>query len=66
MLSLEAFTVHEYASRKFVSTVKEGSELVVIEDTANDNEAVTDDWEVITEAQIVGIPQLDKYRGCLR
>ena len=66
---LKNFIVREYASEKFLSLAKDGSEIETICDighTATSKEVVENDDKVITNAQIVGVPLLDKYKACLR
>lgn len=64
---LKNFEVHEFASKKFITKTKHGCEVVEIPDigdTANKPTNVED--EEIKDAQIVGVPQLTKYKSCLR
>ena len=65
---LKNFEVHEFASKKFITKAKHGCEIVpvpdIIGDIANRPSEIED--EEIKDAQIVGIPQLTKYKSCLR
>ena len=62
------FMVREYASKKFISKPKDGASVAQVQDigvvTLNDNSE--DDETVIYKAQIVAVPQLNKYHACLR
>ena len=60
------FIVREYACKKFISKAKEGSDIISIDDIGEVTQiALTEDQQV-HNGQIVGIPQLHKYRSCLR
>ena len=64
---LKNFEVHEFASKKFITKGKYGCEVIPILDIgeiAKRPNEVED--EEITNAQIIGVPQLMKYKSCLR
>ena len=64
---LKKFHVREYASKKFISKAREESEIFAIYDigvTASSNEDPQP--AEIHSALIVGVPQLDTYKSCLR
>ena len=64
---LKKFHVCEYASKKFISKAREESEIFAIYDigvTASSNEDPQP--AEIHSALIVGVPQLDTYKSCLR
>ena len=64
---LKIFQVHEFASKKFVSKAKEGSEAIPIPDIGNIvNRPTQVQDEQITNAQIIAVPQLTKHKSCLR
>ena len=64
--SLKNFAVREFANRKYLSIVKEESEIVPIEDIGevsvdtNNDEARS--GGTLTNVQIIAIPQLDSYK----
>lgn len=61
--------MREYGSKFFVSMAKEGCEIVHVEDigeTAPDEEVLEDDYEELTDAEVVGVVYLEEYRSCLR
>ena len=67
--SLKNFIVREFASKKFLSMGKEGSQIVSIEDIGDvveDNELLDEPDEEIRDAQIVGVAELNTYKACLR
>lgn len=45
---------------------KEGCEIVRVEETAPDEEVLEDDYEELTDAELVGVVYLEEYRSCLR
>ena len=64
---LKKFHVREYASKKFISKAREESEIFAIYDigvTASSNEDPQP--AELHSALIVGVPQLDTYKSCLR
>ena len=67
--SLRNFVVREYASKKYLSMPKDGSQIVSIDDIgAVDNESTSESERELLEihnAQIIGVPQLDSYKACL-
>ena len=65
---LKNFLVKEYATIKFLSMAKEGSEIHPISDIGKvkDSEEITDHIETIVNAVIIAVIQLDSYRSCLR
>ena len=64
---LEKFVVREYASQKYLSMSRSGSVIVVIDDIG-DVETVTYGTSAVTicNPEIIGVPQLDIYKACLR
>ena len=65
---LKNFVVREYGS-KYLSMAKEGCEIVSIDDigeTVLNDEVLQDDKEELTDAEIVGVGYLEKYKSCLR
>ena len=64
---LKNFEVHEFASKKYITKARHGCEIIPIEDIGDvaDKPSEVQDEE-IKNAQIVGVPQLTKYKSCLR
>ena len=66
---LKNFVIREYASRKFLSMAKEGSAVIPIGDigaTVEDDNLAEDGSEELSNAQIVGVLHLDRYKSCVR
>lgn len=69
--TLKNFVVREYKAKKYLSMPKEGWSVVKIndigevEDPESDSETTTNKAEV-NNAQIIAVPQLDRYKACLR
>ena len=64
---LKKFHVRDYGSKKFISKAREDSEILAIYDigvTASSNEHPQP--AEIHSAKIVGVPQIDTYKSCLR
>ena len=61
---LKKFHVHDYGSKKFISKAREDLAIYDIGVTASRNEHPQP--AEIHSAQIVGVPQLDTYKSCLR
>ena len=62
------FTVREYESNNYLSK-GEDSQIVEVEDIGNTVAYAPDLQEnstTITSAEIIAVPELDKYKGCLR
>ena len=62
-------TICDVLSSKFLSMAKEGCEIVSIEDigeTVPNDEVLQEDYEELTDAEIVGVAYLEQYRSCLR
>ena len=65
---LNNFVVREYASVKYLSiarsdcTIEDISDIGEVKDTQDPKEDLTE----INHVRIVGVPQLDKYKACLR
>ena len=67
--SLKGFMVKEYASSKFLSMSKNGSEVGQIPDIGQVKDVTADNIEENTqlfEAQVIGVVHLQNYKVCLR
>ena len=69
--SLTDFVVREYNYRQYLSMPKEGATVKPIEDIGEVDRPEDDsDYELvgsqISNAQIIGVPQLDSYKMCLK
>ena len=65
--TLKSLLVKEFASTKFLSMARDGSEIVSIPDIGEVLSDSDDDQnETITNVQIIGVLQLDSYKSCLR
>ena len=62
------FTVREYESNNYLSKGQD-SQIVEVDDIGNTVAYAPDLQEnstTITSAEIIAVPELDKYKGCLR
>ena len=65
--SLKGFIVKEYASSKFLSMSKNGSEVVQIPDIGQVKDVTADSVEEnLFEAQVIGVVHLQNYKVCLQ
>ena len=63
--SLKNFVVREYGSQKYLAMLRNGSEIVLVEDIGigiESDKSVTS--TELTSPEIIGVPQLDSYKAC--
>ena len=64
---LENFVVREYASQKYLSMPRSGSEIIPIDNIGEVEQPVSSATSTeISNPEIIGVPQLDTYKACLK
>ena len=63
---LAKFSVKEYASQKYLSMLRRGSEITQIDDIGEVEQPTSSTVTEISNPEIIGVPQLDTYKACLK
>ena len=63
---LAKFSVKEYASQKYLSMLRRGSEITHIDAIDEVEQPTSSTVTEISNPKIIGVPQLDTYKACLK